>query len=138
MKRVFADTLYWVAIVRPRDQWESPALMARKALGDVCLVTTDEVLGEFLAVLRQGPHLREKAVQMVRAILKSPNVNVVPQTRMSFLAGLEKYASRKDKTYTLTDCISMNVMEQESIQEILTNDHHFEQEGFVALITKPR
>ena len=97
MKRVFADTLYWVAIVRPRDQWESPALMARKALGDVCLVTTDEVLGEFLAVLRQGPHLREKAVQMVRAILKSPNVNVVPQTRMSFLAGLEKYASRKTR-----------------------------------------
>lgn len=136
MKKVFADTLYWVAVVRPRDQWQSAALMAKKALGEVSLVTTDEVLGEFLAVLRQRPHLREKAVQMVRAILKSPNVNVVPQTRMSFLAGLEKYSSRKDKAYTLTDCISMNVMEQESIQEILTNDHHFEQEGFVALIKK--
>jgi predicted nucleic acid-binding protein len=136
MKKVFADTLNWVAVVLPRDQWKSPAQMARKALGDVCLVTTDEVLGEFLAVLRQGSHLREKAVQMVRAILKNPNVNVIPQTRMSFLAGLERYASRKDKTYTLTDCISTNVMEQESIQEILTNDRHFEQEGFVALIKK--
>ena len=30
----------------------------------------------------------------------------------------------------------MNVMEAESITEILTNDHHFEQEGFVVLMRK--
>ena len=30
----------------------------------------------------------------------------------------------------------MNVMEAESITEILTNDHHFEQEGFVVLMRR--
>ena len=29
-----------------------------------------------------------------------------------------------------------NAMEAEQITEILTNDHHFEQEGFVVLITR--
>jgi predicted nucleic acid-binding protein len=73
---------------------------------------------------------------MVRAILGDPNVRVVPQSRDSFLKGLERYANRQDKTYSLTDCVSMNVMQGESIAEILTNDHHFEQEGFVVLVKK--
>ena len=30
----------------------------------------------------------------------------------------------------------MNVMEAESIAEILTNDHNFEQEGFTILMTR--
>ena len=38
------------------------------------------------------------------------------------------------KEYSLTDCISMNVMKTESINEILTNDHHFDQEGYDVLI----
>ncbi|MCX5682956.1 MAG: PIN domain-containing protein, partial [Planctomycetota bacterium] len=102
----------------------------------VILVTTDDVLVEFHTALREGPTLREKAAQVVRAILKNPNVRVMPQTRKSFLDGLDRYSRRQDKSYSLTDCISMNVMESESIQEILTNDHHFEQEGFHVLIQK--
>lgn len=37
----------------------------------------------------------------------------------SFLAGLKLYRNRADKAYSLT--------------EVLTNDRHFEQEGFRAL-----
>jgi len=47
---------------------------------------------------------------------------------------LELYARRLDKEYSLTDCISMNVMRDEGITDILTNDHHFTQEGFTILI----
>ena len=137
MRKVFADTSYWVAVTRPRDEWQDAALASKKGLGEIILVTTDDVLVEFLTALREGQVLREKAVQAVRAILKNPNVQVIPQTRKSFLSGLDRFARRGDKAYSLTDCISMNAMESESIQEILTNDHHFEQEGFVVLIKKP-
>jgi predicted nucleic acid-binding protein len=113
------------------------SLAARKRLGEVILVTTDDVLVEFLTALRKGPVLREKAVQVVRAILGNPNVKVIPHSRKSFLEGLDLYAQRQDKEYSLTDCISMNVMKSESIQESLTNDDHFEQEGFRVLIEKP-
>ena len=139
MKAVFADTLYWVAVVKPTDPWAGPAKCAREKLGSVLLVTTDEVLAEFLALLRKGgPQVRKAAAKTVRAILDNPNVTVVPQTRLGFLNGLDRYEAREDKEYTLTDCISMNVMDSRSISEVLTNDRHFEQEGFVKLIQKDR
>ena len=73
---------------------------------------------------------------MVRAILDNPNVTVFPQSRDTFLKGLEFYANRLDKEYSLTDCVSMNVMKSEDVSQVLSNDHHFEQEGFQILIKK--
>jgi predicted nucleic acid-binding protein len=58
---------------------------------------------------------------------------VIPQSRESFLAGLQLYRARPDKGYSLVDCISMQAMRKEGLSEVLTNDRHFEQEGFRAL-----
>ncbi|MFQ5485942.1 MAG: type II toxin-antitoxin system VapC family toxin [Desulfobacterales bacterium] len=136
MKKVFADTQYWIAIVKPRDSLAAAAKAARSLLGEAFIVTTDEVLIEFLSALSKGEHMRKLAARMVRAILENPNVRVIPQTRDSFLKGLTFYETRSDKEYSLTDCISMSVMKAEALEEILTNDHHFEQEGFSILINK--
>lgn len=90
MKTVFADSLYWIAIVKPGDQWGAPAKAARESLGDAIVVTTDEVLTEFLAALRRGgPQLRKAGAKMVRAILDNANIRVMPQARDGFLAGLD-------------------------------------------------
>lgn len=137
MTMVFADTVYWVAIVCPNDQWKESAKRARTLLGNTRILTTDEVLIEFLAALSDGGRkLRCQAVKMVRAILDDPNVTVLPQTRDSFLHGVGFYEQRPDKQYSLTDCVAMNAMKSKSVSRILTNDHHFEQEGFIALMTR--
>jgi uncharacterized protein len=135
MKAVFADAVYWIALVKPGDPWRVSAESARASLGRVQIVTADEVLTEFLTALsRGGATLRQQAVRMVRAILANPNVKVVPQSRSSFLGGLDLFEQRRDKEYSLADCISMNTMRSESLSEALTSDHHFEQEGFVVLM----
>ena len=136
MNVVFADTLYWVARIKPNDQYSEPAKVARERLGNIRILTTDEVLGEFLTVLGKSIGLRQPAAKMVQAILDNPNVTVFPQSRDSFLKGLELYANRPDKEYSFTDCVSMNVMKSEDVSEVLSNDHHFEQEGFDILIKK--
>ena len=137
MKEVFADTLYWVAIVKPDDPYAKGAKQAEEDLGEFITVTTDEVLAEFLTSLSKGGAvLRKIAANMVHAILDNPNVKVVPQSRDSFLKGLELYKNRTDKKYSLTDCVSMNVMKNKKISEALTHDHHFEQEGFKNLMKK--
>ena len=59
-----------------------------------------------------------------------PDIYIVPQTRACFLDGLALYNARTDKGYSLTDCISMQTMRWEGLAEALTNDRHFEQEGF--------
>lgn len=60
-------------------------------------------------------------------------VRVILQTHDSFSAGLAFYRARADKGYSLTDCISMQVMRREGLTDVLTSDRHFEQQGFNAL-----
>jgi predicted nucleic acid-binding protein len=135
MRTVFADTHYWLALVNPRDQWHKPAKQANLSLGPTLLVTTHEALSKFLTALSGGgPDLRRVAAETVRKIIHNPNCRVLAQSRDSFLRALDRYAARADKTYSLNDCASMNGMDAEGIKEILTNDHHFEQEGYVVLI----
>ena len=51
-----------------------------------------------------------------------------------FHLGLERFEDRQDKGYSLTDCMSMVLMETEEIQEVLTSDKHFRQAGFTILM----
>ena len=135
MKRVFADTVYWLAIFVPRDP-RSETARSVDCSGSI-LVTTEEVLSEFLtAVSGHGDHTRHLACQLVREILNDVSIEVVAQSHESFLAGLALYERRPDKQYSLADCISMNVMRQRQIQAVLTSDRHFAQEGFLRLLDK--
>lgn len=74
--------------------------------------------------------------QKIRTILDSDEIAVIPQSHESFQGGPALYERRPDKKYSLTDCITMNVMRREGITEILTNDHHFAQEGFRRLMSR--
>ena len=136
MKKIFVDSAYWIAIANPKDQWHRFALRAEQLLpADARLVTTEEVLSEFLAGFsRRGPSQRDRAVKAVRRIMSDPHVTVVRQSHLSFLRGVVKYKKRLDKGYSITDCISMNVMKSGSINDVLTSDRHFTQEGFNILM----
>lgn len=137
MNAAFADTLYWIAVCSPLDAWRASAIKARTGLGEHRIVTTDEVLIEFLnALSRGGPILKRTAVEMVVTILSDESVTVLPQSRGSFEAGVDLYRVRLDKSYSLTDCISMASMRAHGLRDVLTNDHHFAQEGFNVLIKR--
>jgi predicted nucleic acid-binding protein len=134
VRRVFADSLYWIALSHPRDQWHAAAFMLSRNLRHTEIVTTDEVLNEFLTALRHTPPLRRIAALQVDGIFADPSITVLPQTRQRFEDGFALYRARPDKQYSLTDCISMEAMRHEGISEILTHDNHFTQEGFTILL----
>ena len=48
MKKVFADTSYWIALANPNDNLHKIAKDLSKSLENVTITTTDEVLGELL------------------------------------------------------------------------------------------
>ena len=98
------------------------------------IVTTDEVLTEYLTFFSAAPGpTRREAAEVVEDLLASSSIRVIPQSRNSFRAGVRLYQARPDNGYSLTDCISMQTMRQEGLTEVLTNDRHFEQEGFRTL-----
>ena len=133
MRAVFADTFYWIALTNPSDSRYPDAIALDHALSDAMIVTTDEILTEFLTFFSRHPWQRGRAAATVRSLLADEGVRVIPQYRESFLEGLSLYQSRLDKGYSLVDCISMQAMRNEGLAEALTNDRHFEQEGFRAL-----
>jgi uncharacterized protein len=135
MRRLFADAMYWIAIANRKDQWHPHVVKVMRSLGQVTLVTTEEVLDEFLTHYSgHGPVLRSNAAQTVDDALTDPLVIVRPQSHQSFLDGFALYKARHDKAYSLTDCISMAAMRAERITDVLTHDDHFTQEGFTTLL----
>ena len=131
MRQYFIDTFYLVALSNQRDQWHRCVLLFSQSLDDYHLYTVDEVLAEYLTFCSASkPHIRAEAARKVRNVLNDPYITVFPQNHTSFLDALAFYETRLDKHYSLTDCVAMQVMRREGLTDVLSNDHHFMQEGF--------
>lgn len=136
MRRVFADTAYFVALLSPRDSLHGRAMELARGLGDAQMVTSQMVLTEVLNFFSgAGPQLRSHAFRLVVALSSAPDVLVVSQTARLFREAAMLYGNREDKCWSVTDCSSMLLMEDMEITEVLTADHHFEQAGFVVLMS---
>ncbi|MBC6473630.1 MAG: type II toxin-antitoxin system VapC family toxin [Hormoscilla sp. GM102CHS1] len=129
MRTVFVDTFYWVSFTNPKDPLHQQTVEIERSMQGVRLVTTEVVLIELLNYFcSYGSLMRQKTAMIVHRILKNPTIEVVPHSAELFSAGLELYENRLDKGYSLTDCISMQVMRSRGITEVLTQDRHFVQE----------
>jgi len=135
MKRVFADSGYWIALLNPRDALHAKATEISKELGRVRIVTSELVLTEVLnAFARRGSVLRDAVCLLVDQIQSNPNTEVVPMTSDAFRQAMKFYRSRSDQTWSLTDCTSFFTMQENGITEALSADEDFVQAGFRALL----
>jgi predicted nucleic acid-binding protein len=105
----------------------------RRSSLEWAVTTTEEILSDLPTFFAADSWLRKPAARTVREFLSGEAVDVIPQSHESFVSGFALYASRPDNGYSLTDCISMQAMRREGLTDILTNDRHFEREGFHAL-----
>jgi len=132
MKPVFVDSFYFVACLNREDQHHEKALVyARQPMGR--MITTRWVLMEVADALAASA-CRNKVAAFIAALEADANATIAEASPSLFRRGLELYDKRPDKEWTLTDCISFTVMEDEGINDALTGDHHFEQAGFRALL----
>lgn len=135
MTRVFADAGYWIALLNPKDGLHAKARQVSGKLGRSRIVTSEMVLTEVLnAFAGKGEPLRTAACKLVEQIRSDPNAEVVPMTSNAFRQAMERYCSRSDKTWGLTDCTSFLIMEQKGIGDALCADRDFQQAGFSALL----
>src|ERR1700722_11378311 len=98
MRRVFADTGYWIALLNPRDELHLQARQQSSAFATAEIVTSEWVLTELLnSFAERGPQLRGIVSRTVELLEASPSVTVIPQTSASFSAAFELYRERSDK-----------------------------------------
>ena len=123
MSRVFADAFYYFAVLNAKDSAHQRALdFATRHR--VPTVTTAWVLTEVADGLAATAH-RAAFPQLVARLEADPENEIVPPTEELMARGIEMYAARPDKQWSLTDCISFLVMQDRQITEALDRRQAF-------------
>ena len=133
MKRVFADTHFYIALLN-RDDPAHARVRAFLAGENVeTLVTTSWVVVETANAFSKARR-RADCGRFLAELSRSGQTKLVPLSEELQRRGLKLFIERADKEWSLTDCISFLVMGDEGLTEALTGDRHFEQAGFTALL----
>jgi hypothetical protein len=132
MKAVFCDTFFFLAAINQSDRRHHEALAWSDGY-DGLLLTTSWVVTEMADALaeRQNRHAFEPFYQTLK---EDRRMRILPAETTLWERGLSLYLQRRDKDWSLTDCISFAAMQEEGLTEALTGDHHFEQAGFTVLL----
>jgi uncharacterized protein len=137
VRRVFADSSFYIALLAANDDHHEDAVRIGSALvaEQVPLAVSHAVAFEVLAFFsRRGQDARARAAQLVERVLHSPSVEVVATTSGLLDAALDLYRRRLDKRYSLADCLAMVICRDRGISDVLTTDRDFEAEGFTILL----
>ena len=97
-------------------------------------MTHSYVLAEFVPLCHVRGVPREAALSFVTTLIDNPLVYMIWVDEILHRAAMALLQSRLDKTYSLCDAVSFLLMRQRRIDEALTTDRHFEQEGFRRLL----
>src|SRR3954469_13324794 len=113
MKRVFADSYYFFALLNKNEPHHSKARdFAASFRGQ--LVTTSWILTE-LGDGMASPRWRSSFDELYEELVASAGIKLFGFSNELFSAGMQLYRSRPDKSWSVTDCISFVVMQQENV-----------------------
>jgi hypothetical protein len=130
MNEAFADTFYWLAVLNPNDAQHGKAMQFNEP---VRLVMSWAAQIEVMDALCEQP-MRPLAARFWKETTEDQDQVLVPLTEDLLHRAAILYASRLDKAWSMTDCISFVIIRQRGIAQTPTGDHHFEQAGFLALL----
>jgi uncharacterized protein len=132
---IFVDTAFFIALVDLRDSIRKKAIRLARELEEKrpSLVTTDPVLIELGNFFSRTP-LRGGAIALISQIRADHGWFVQRLEPEIVSRGEARYLQFHDKNWSMTDCISMEVMQARGIIEIATTDKGFAQAGFSPLL----
>ena len=134
---LFVDTSGWMAQLSPNETYHDQAdAELRQAVSNpqINIFTTDHVLAELVALMTSRRFPRQQILGDVGIIFRGSRITKLYTEQSFFLEAWALLTDRPDKGWSLADAISILRMQQLGVTEVLTNDHHFEQAGFVRLL----
>jgi len=131
----FVDTVCWIALLNRQDSLHEQAdqFYKKRMKSGIRFVTTSAILDETANALCD-PLFKPSVITFFHNIQDSPRVEIFFVDPVLWSKGWALYEQRLDKGWSLTDCISFEVMREQKIHDALTSDHHFVQAGFRALL----
>jgi predicted nucleic acid-binding protein len=134
---VFVDTSYFVALLNKSDDEHEHALELAAIWNRLAtkLTTTDAVLVETFNWFSRSP-LRATAARSLVVLRGATDWAIVHASSELIRRGERRYLAHADKTWSLTDCISMEAASDARAKQVATTDGHFQQAGFEILMGK--
>ena len=132
MRRAFADTFFFIALLNVRDSYHHEALRFSRDW-DGQLITARWVLAEIGNAL-SGLTARRSFATFLEGLRAQTQITVLEDSDKLFNSGVTLFAMRPDKEWSVTDCVSFEVMRTLGLDEAVTGDRHFEQAGFKMLL----
>jgi len=131
---ILVDTGFLVAMALRSDALHARAMAWGRHLSDALLVT-EHVLIETINSLSRARD-RSRSVIIQDWVLGGHGFEFLPASEAQFRAGVALYRARMDKEWSMTDCISFEIMRERGLCRALAYDAHFEQAGFEALLRR--
>ena len=133
MRRVFADSAFWIA----RRDMDDPRhdLAAEIAqwlvLHRYTIVATPFIFAETHAYFSRNSELKEFIID---DFWENPSVQIDQPTHRDQMDAIALLRRFPDKTYPFADAVSFVVMKRLQIDQVVTFDRHFRQFGEFAVI----
>ncbi len=137
MNKIFVDTSGWANFFDTDEPFHrlTRTIYENARENGITLVTTNYVIAELASFLTNPFRIsRPRIIEYIDVVKRSPSVDLVHIDGELDDQARQLFSERVDKNWSLVDCSSFVVMQNERITESLTTDHHFEQAGFVRLL----
>lgn len=126
MKKLFIDTVAWIALNNTKELHHKSAAIANREFLDsgYFYVTSDYVLDETYTLLRSDVG-HKRAVEFgneMRDLHKKGKINIVHTSQVELEKAWEIFEKYSDKDFSFTDCTSFIVMELLKINEAFSFD----------------
>ena len=122
------DTSGFLCLHHQPETFHQEACQAYRAA--VVRLAHSYILAEFIALANARRIPRTAALEFVTDLAANPDIETVWVDEALHGKAMALLRRRPDKTYSLCDAVSFVLMREWGVQEALTTDHHFEQEGF--------
>jgi len=137
MNEIYVDTSGWASLADVSEPFYKKAqeIYAAAIQNRQRFVTTNYVLTELVALMTSPMRFhRPRIVEFINGIKQSPFFDIIHIDKDLNAKSWELLSNRADKNWSLVDCSSFVVVQENKIVEALTTDHHFEQAGFTRLL----
>jgi predicted nucleic acid-binding protein len=133
MRRVFADSAYWIGLRDKADPFHQRSRrIALWLVENRCsLIVTPFIFAESHAYFCRIPEIREL---VIRDFWSNPLVTIEQPSFQDQTKAVEILRQYRDKAYSFADAISFVTMMRLGIQEVATFDRHFQQFGQFSVI----
>lgn len=137
MNSLFVDTSGWASFFTKTEPAYPQAvqILTTAHQQNRRILTSNYILAELVALLDSPLRIPRSHIFTIIDIIKTTSyLDIIYIDAAIDTAAWELCKARPDKNWSLVDCTSFVLMQQQGIRVALTSDHHFEQAGFIRLL----